>query len=60
MRDFPEKGAGSAFPLVGRAGTGKNQIYGLILKSVIVAFLINDSYLSNKKLNTIDFFANLI
>ena len=49
---FPQKGAGSDFPPVGRSGNGKIQIY--------VSFLMSDSYLSNKKLNPIDFFANLI
>ena len=49
---FPQKGAGSDFPPVGRSGNGKIQIY--------VSFLMSDSYLSNKELNPIDFFANLI
>ena len=55
---FPPIGAGSDFPPVSRSGNGKIQIYWLI--SVIVSFLISDSCLSNKKQNTIDFFANLI
>ena len=49
---FAQKGAGSDFSPVGRSGNGKIQIY--------VSFLMSDSYLSNEKLNAIDFFANLI